>query len=128
LQIIDTVVLVSSNDPTHPLHSRARQHLISLAVLQDIYVPTLVLIEYDLELKSHGFSAIERERIFRNLAVLIPNHKILQSTPSIHERAVQYESYGGYFDSLLAASALEYQATIISTDHIFDRINVPRIW
>jgi len=128
LRIIDTVVLVSSNDPTHPLHSRARLHLLSLQFSHDVFIPTIVLTEYDLELKTHNFSPSDRVRIFQDLAVLIPDHKVVPCTPSIHADAVQFESFGGWFDSLIAATALEYRATIISTDPVFDSINVPRIW
>ena len=128
MQIIDTVVLVSSNDSTHPLHSRARIHLLSLHSSNDVFVPTIVLTEYDSELKTHGFSRSDRERIFRDLELVIPDHKIVPCTPSIHAIAVQYERFGEWFDSLIAATAIVYYATVISTDHIFNVINVPRIW
>jgi len=128
LKIIDTVVLISSNDPTHPLYPRARQHLLSLISSEDVFIPTIVLTEYDLELKTHGFSASDRERIFRDLELMIPDQKILPCTPSIHGRAIQFERFGGWFDSLVAAAAFEYYATVISTDAVFDLINVPRIW
>lgn len=128
MKIIDTVVLVSSNDSTNPLHTKARQHLTSVRSLGDIFVPTVVLMEYDLELKSHGYSAMDRERIFGDLELIIPDHKILPCTPAIFARAVQFENFGGWFDSLVAATSFEYSATVISTDHVFDLISVPRIW
>jgi len=128
LKIVDTVVLISSNDPTHPLHSKAKQHLLSISLSGDIFVPTIVLAEYDLELKTHGFSANARERIFRNLEVLIPNNKIVACTPSVHATAVSLEGFGGWFDSLIAATAIEYRATIVSTDPVFDTMGIPRVW
>lgn len=128
MRIIDTVVLVSSNDPTHRLHSRARLHLLSLRSSNDVFVPTIVLTEYNVVLKSRGFSPSDRERIFRNLQLVIPYQKVVPCTPSIHARAVQFEGFGGWFDSVVAATAFEYYATVISTDHVFDVINVPRTW
>lgn len=128
MKIIDTVVLVSSNDSTHRLHSRAKQHLLSLSSSLDVFVPTIVLVEYDLELKAHGISASDRERIFRDLEILIPNDRIVPCTPSVHATAIPLENFGGWFDSLIAATALEYRATIVSTDSVFDAMQIPRIW
>jgi predicted nucleic acid-binding protein len=128
LKIVDTVVLVSSNDPTHPLYPVAQQHLLSLSSIADFFVPTIVLVEYDLELKTHGFSVSDREKIFRALEILIPRNKIIPCTHSVHASAPSLERFGGYFDSLIAATALEYAATIVSTDSVFDRMGIPRIW
>lgn len=128
MRVLDTVVLVSSNDPTHRLHAAARSYLLSLISSGDIFVPTIVLTEYDLELKAHGISSPDRERILRDLGLLIPNNKMLPCTPLIHAMAVNLESFGGYFDSVIAATAIAYSATIVSTDTIFDAIGIPRIW
>ena len=128
MKIIDTVVLVSSNDPTHRLHNRANHHLLSLSHLNDVFLPTVVLMEYAAELKTHGFSPTDRENIFRALGLIIPDHKLLPVTPAIHANAIQYERLGGWFDSLIASTALEHNAIVISTDSVFDQIGVPRIW
>jgi len=85
-------------------------------------------VEYDLELKTHGFSAADREMIFHSLELLIPNQKVLPCTPSIHANAVQFEAAGGWFDSIIASVALEHSAIVISTDIVFDQLNIPRIW
>jgi predicted nucleic acid-binding protein len=110
------------------LHAAARSYLLSLISSGDIFVPTIVLTEYDLELKTHGISSPDRERILRDLGILIPNNKMLPCTPLIHAMAVNLESFGGYFDSVIAATAKAYSATIVSTDTIFDAIGIPRTW
>lgn len=93
-----------------------------------MFVPTVVLLEYDLELKSHSFSKKDRERIFSSLTVVVPSKKILPNNPSIHSKATRFDKKDCYFDSLVAATALEYNATVVSTDTIFDKWNIPRIW
>jgi predicted nucleic acid-binding protein len=110
------------------LYAAARSYLLSLISSGDIFVPTIVLTEYDLELKTHGISSPDRERILRDLGLLIPNNKMLPCTPPIHAMAVNLERFGGYFDSLIAATAIAHSATIVSTDTIFDAIGIPRIW
>ena len=128
MRLVDTVVLVSSNDKTHRLYPRAIQHLSSLVDSNDVYIPSSTLIEYDLELKTHGFSAFDRQRILDDIGIVIPDNKILPCTPLILAVAIQFESYGGFFDSLLAATAIMHGAVVISTDPVFDHLGIPRVW
>src|SRR2546422_8836649 len=59
MRLLDTMVLIASLETEHPLHKRAMQHL-RRASLGDVYVPSVAVLEMDLELKSHGVSSGER--------------------------------------------------------------------
>jgi len=128
LKILDTVVFISSSNPNHRLYAKAIQYLRSIKTQQDVYVPSVVLLEFDLELKSHKVSKKQREKIFTNLSLVIPSQRILPNNPSIHSKATLFDKKNFYFDSLIAATALEYKATTVSTDNVFDAWNIPRIW
>jgi predicted nucleic acid-binding protein len=46
MKIIDTVVLIASLSPKHPLYMNALKHLQSVILLEDVYVPSVVLLEF----------------------------------------------------------------------------------
>ena len=77
MKIVDTVVLISSLDPEHPLYTSALKHLQSLILSEEVYIPSAVLLECDLVLKGEGFSKEERTAIFEKLTRIIPENKIL---------------------------------------------------
>ena len=128
MRILDTVVLVASSDPSNKLHVKATRHLKSLKTRNDVYVPSVVLFEYDTLLKSRGISTKDRKRIFDDLSLIISLEKILPNNPSIHSEATRYDKKDFYFDSLVASTALEHGATIVSTDSIFDTWKFSRMW
>lgn len=128
MKIIDTVVLISSLDPEHPLYKDAIKHLQSVIFSEEIYVPSAILLECDLVLKGKGFSKEERAIIFERLTRLIPKNKILPITVSVLKRTANLEDEKQYFDALIASTALEHAATIISTDHIFPEEGITTVW
>ena len=117
MRIIDTVVLIASADPDHPLHERAMDHLNSIceATGEGYMVPSTTILELDLELKTHRFSPSERELFHKDLCSIIPDRSVLPLTPRIVAIAARIEELG-YFDSLIVAFALDLGAEIVSTD------------
>jgi predicted nucleic acid-binding protein len=128
MKIIDTVVLISSLDPEHPLYRDAIKHLQSVIFSEEIYVPSVVLIECDLVLKAKGFSKEERSIIFERLTQLIPENRILPITINVLKRIADLENEKRYFDALIASTALEHNADIISTDHVFPKEGITTLW
>ncbi len=91
-------------------------------------VPSSVILELDLELKTHGFSATEREIFHKDLSALIPKDSILPLTPRVVGVAAGIEGLG-YFDSLLVALALCLGAEIVTTDKAMGAIEgINCIW
>jgi len=121
MRIIDTMVIIASLNPSHKLYKKAYKHLQSVLLEDDVWVPSFVLLEFDLTLKSKNFSEEERSRFFEKLDQIIPKNKILLVTPRILKRAAYMKDNVEYFDSLIASIALEYGAEIISKDHIFSK-------
>src|SRR2546422_6135642 len=76
MRLLDTMVLIASLETEHPLHKRAMQHL-RRASLGDVYVPSVAVLEMDLELKSHGFSSDERREASTSLFGYVSGGEIL---------------------------------------------------
>ncbi|MEM3696420.1 MAG: PIN domain-containing protein [Candidatus Bathyarchaeia archaeon] len=132
MKILDTVVLIASLDPMHPLFNKAVQHLYSVRTANDIFVLCLTLHECNLVLRKRKFPPSQRERIFRNIALIIPKQKLIPTEASIiaeaEHMAANRRAHGGLFDVLIAAAAKMYNADVISTDSAFDKMGVKRIW
>lgn len=128
MKIIDTEVLIATLDPEHPLYDDAIRHLKSVITSEDFYVPSIALMECDLVLKTHRFSKEERYRIFERLIQLLPLEKILPITPNILRNATELENDKEYFDALIASTALENKAEVISTDPIFSKEGIATQW
>ncbi len=54
MRIIDTVVLIAFRDRNDPHFKKANEHVIEIGLSQDILMPSVTLMEFDLELKLHG--------------------------------------------------------------------------
>lgn len=131
MRVIDTVVLFGALDPEDKHHKRALWHLTLVRLTPDVYVPSAVLMEFDMTVKSREFSAAERLTLLDGLTKLIPSGKVLPITPSILERAARFETQqklSSYFDALVASTSEEYGAEIISTDEEFSEANFSTIW
>ena len=66
-RIIDTVVLLAFSNRDDPLNQKASEYVFEMSNGQDILVPSAVLMEFDLELKTHGISDKDRERLHSKL-------------------------------------------------------------
>ncbi len=56
MQIIDTAILIAFRDKNDPLYRKANEYIVEITLRQDVLVPSATLMEFDLELKAHGFS------------------------------------------------------------------------
>jgi len=82
LQIVDTVVLLAFLDKGDPRFEKASVHVLGISLRQDIFVPSAIMLELDLELKTHVVNDEARVDIHSRLARLIPQSRV----PASHSR------------------------------------------
>ena len=127
MHLLDTMVLIASLDPKHPLHRRALHHLTRVSS-EEAYVPSPAILEMDLELKSHGFSKDERREASTSLLGYVGQEKILPLTFEAVGQAVDLEEVSGYFDALIGSMAKLRGAIILSKDRAFLDMGVKIEW
>jgi predicted nucleic-acid-binding protein len=119
MKLVDTVAIIGFLNPKDRLHERSLEHLRRTSSDDQVYVPTVSLIETDLVLKVRGYSDSEREVSWRTLETQIPAEKIMPNSPSTIQRAVALQRQGmDYFDSLVTALAKDTGSVVITTDKI----------
>lgn len=128
-RIIDTVVLLAFSNRDDSLNQKASGYVFEISIGQDILIPSAVLMEFDQELKTHGISDKDRERLHGKLKQLVPQDKILPLTPAILEHAARISPLakwrGAYFDTLIVATGLESGASsALTTDHRFIKLGL----
>lgn len=128
-RIIDTVVLIGFSDQNDPRNEKASEYVFEISIGQDIFVSSAVLLEFDLELKTHSISDNDRERLHSKLKQLIPQNKVLPLTPAVLERAARISPKakwrGAYFDTLIVATGLESgAASALTTDRRFAKLGL----
>ncbi|MDG6924956.1 MAG: type II toxin-antitoxin system VapC family toxin [Nitrososphaerota archaeon] len=133
MRIVDTVVLIALRDRNDPFFKKANEHVIEIGLSRDILVPSATLMEFDLELKSHGESSESRADIHSTVAGLVPPGKVLSLTPGVLRRAAELSETatwrGSYFDTLIAASGLEFGANeVITTDRKFAKLGIEPVF
>jgi predicted nucleic-acid-binding protein len=129
LQIVDTVVLLAFLDKDDPRFEKANAHVLGISTKQDIFVPSATMLELDLELKTHGIDDEARVDIHSRLARLIPQSRILPLTPGVLSRTAELSKVarwrGSYFDTMIAATGLEFGAdSAITTDRKFSKLGL----
>ena len=133
MRVVDTVVLIAFGDRNDPHFKKANEHVIEIGLSQDVLVPSATLMEFDLELKSHGEGSESRAGIHSTVAGLIPRSKVLPLTPGVLRRAAELSKTatwrGSYFDTLIAATGLEFGAdSAITTDRKFSRLGIEPVF
>jgi len=117
MRLIDTMVLVGALNPKDSLHQEAFGHLDTVKRDLETFLPLTSAVEFDLVIKGRGFTAKEREDALNWLAYTIPSDKVVcNSLASLKEAAVLQERGMGYFDSMIAALALESDAVVVTKD------------
>jgi predicted nucleic-acid-binding protein len=117
MKLIDTMVLIVSINPKDKRNPKAMNHLDAVTQDAETFVPAPVLIEFELELMSHGFNEDQRRTVLEDLSAVIPTTKVLpQSVISMLHALTLYRSGMTYFDSLIAGMAQESDATVITAD------------
>lgn|SRR5487761_871035 len=134
MRIIDTVVLLAFLDLQDPRNRKANEYILDINLKQDVFVPSATLFELDLELKTHGVSAESRSGIHSRFRRVIPRANVLTLVPAVLERAATLSKEAAtwrdsYFDTIIAASGLEYGAeTVITTDRKFEKLGLQVIF
>lgn len=133
MQIVDTIVLLAYLDRNDPRHAKAVEYVFDLGLRADLFIPSATMHELDLEIKAHRVRYGERTYTYSRLARLLPQDKILPSTPSALLRASQLSKVATwrspYFDTLIAATGLEYGAdSVITTDRKFAKLGLTPVF
>jgi predicted nucleic acid-binding protein len=114
MQVLDTVVLIAYLDRKDPRNSKACKYVLDIELKRDIFVPSVTILEFDLELKSHGVLDEARAALHTRLARVIPRIRVLPLVPSVVARATELKKgatwRGSYFDTMIAATGLEFGA------------------
>jgi len=128
MPILDTVVLFAAADRKDPKHGKAIKYL---GGNKETYLASFALLEFDIVLKSRGFSADKRMELQALLLKDYPQIKIHPLTSqtlyllAMIEKDYQLE----YFDAGVAAEALQHDGVVISTDKSFEKIKrLKRVW
>lgn len=126
------MVLFAAADRKDKHHSVAKNHMRNLT-RKNQRLSAFAMLEFDIVLKSRGFSFEER---MEKAALLIKDFppvtkKLSSITPAtIYLTArLEKELSMEYFDAGVASEALQTDGVIISTDRIFDKVpNLERVW
>lgn len=132
MPVLDTVVLFGTANSKDRYHQRAERHLQSIGEL-DVYLGTFALFEFDVILKSRGFTFEQRMEKYALLLRDFPpfDRKIAKVSPSTFYLASRLEEETDleYFDAGIAAEALQLDGLVVSTDRAFDEVEgLTRIW
>jgi len=125
MPIIELDMMIAFVNKMDRLHDVSRKlfHKISLGEISDIKVASSAYLEYELILKSRGYSSkdiyndLQAFKYIKNLGEIPLSIKIILKAIELRNK---YNI--SYFDSLHAATAIEYDKVIISTDHIYREI------
>ena len=133
MQIIDTVVLLAYLDRSDFRHTKAIEYIHDIGLRDDLFIPSATMHEVDLEIKAHGILYGERAGAYSILSRLIPKNRILPSTPSVFRRSSELSKTttwrSPYFDTLIAATGLEYGAdSVITTDRKFAKLGLKPVF
>jgi PIN domain nuclease of toxin-antitoxin system len=130
--MLDTVVLFTAADSKDRRHSAAKNHMKNLRK-RNHRLSTFAILEFDIVLKSRGFSFDER---MEKVALLIKDFPHVTKRMSSITPATIYltarlekELAMDYFDAGIASEALQSDGIVVSTDRAFDKVpQITRIW
>lgn len=132
MPILDTVVLFGAMDPGDSAHDKSLRYL-RLLVNPEYYLAGFALLEYDIVLKSRGFTPRERMTYHAALSSDFPTlaAKTRSLSPEILYMAAKLEQEDDvdYFDAGVAAEARMFDGRVVSKDMVFEKLaGVTRIW
>ena len=124
MPILDTQVIFAAADDKDRFHESAKFHLSKMST--KTVLGTFALVEFDIVLRSSGYSARQRSQEWLLLVEDFPRvattvHRVSPSTfvlASNIERSLGLD----YFDSLIAAESIEHDGAVVSSDREFDRV------
>jgi len=117
MQIVDTIVLVGAINPRSANHDLASRYVSLVGKDEETFVPLVSAIEFDLVMKGRKYTSSQRRDAFEWLTHMVPSVKIACNSVFSLRTAIEFQESGmGYFDSLIAALAIERNATVLTTD------------
>ncbi len=132
MPVLDTVVLFATADSNDKHHERAKRHL-QLIGEPEVYLGAFALLEFDITLKSRGFTFEQRMEKYASLLRDYPplDRKVAKFSPSTFYLVSRLEEETAleYFDAGIAAEALQLDGAVVSTDRAFDKVEgLTRTW
>ena len=132
MPVLDTVVVFGAVDPEDAAHDKSKRFLARLGE-PDYYLAGFALLEFDIVLKSRGFSY--RQRMVQH-ALLAKDYplstvKVRPLSPTVLylSARIEGEEETDYFDAGVAAEAKVLDGIVVSSDRVFDRLKgLKRIW
>lgn len=126
------MVLFGTADSKDKHHEQARKYLRRISE-PEMYLGAFTLFEFDVTLKSRGFSFEQRMETHALLLRDYPDldRKVTTLTPSVlyFTSRLEEELQLEYFDAGIAAEALQLDGSVVSTDRAFDRVEgLTRNW
>ncbi len=128
---LDTQVLFAFN-PKDKHHGRAIGLLkeIQTGKIRDVYVTDVVLLEFVVVMKSKGYSNNQIKKALLAVQRILVQYGIAYKktlNTSVFIDALSFIDQGvSFFDALLAASIKSVDNIIISSDKIYEKINIAR--
>jgi len=132
MPVIDTVVIFAAADTKDKYHEIGLKYL--KGVNEGLYlIPSFALIEFDIILKSKGFSIKERMEKYALLISDFPKIEkyVVKVTPStMYDLARLEKEYNlDYFDAAISAQSLQIDGIVITTDKKISNIKeIKTIW
>lgn len=116
MKLLDTVMLIGAIREGDNHYEKARTHLDALSNEKDIYIPSSILLEFDLELRVHGYTPEERRLTLEEILAKVPAHKVLPLTALALAEVPELETELSYFDAIIVCMAKELGACVVTTD------------
>lgn len=117
MQLIDTIVIVSSIDAESKHHHIARKYLDAATRDEQTFVPQAVVLEFDLVMKGRNYTAGQKKDAFDWLGDLVPDAKLIANSVGSMKKSIDLQENGmSYFDSLVSALAIGLDATVLTPD------------
>src|SRR5437867_3913585 len=130
--MLDNIVLFGTVERKDAAHVKSRRFLARLAE-PDYYLAGFAMLEFDIVMKSRGFSHGQRMLQHALLAKDYPDSmvKVRPVSPTVLYLSARIEGEEGtdYFDAGVAAEAKCFDGIVVSNDRVFDKLKgLKRIW
>ena len=123
MQIVDTIVLVCAINPRSANYEKASHYLDLLGKDEETLVPLVSVIEFDLVMKGRKYTSSQRKDAFEWLAHVTPSAKMTSNSALSIKAAVGLQESGmGYFDSLIAALAIDLDSIVLTKDKEISKV------
>ena len=121
MKLLDTMVFVSAMNPSNKLHKTGMAYLNELKTSELTRVPTSSLVEFDLVMRNNDYTEDEISNTWGAVMPLVEGSYV-STTPSAHLVAASLRMKSlTYFDSLIAALAIETNSVVVTRDDAIAR-------